>query len=185
MKSIATSQRRPCCRADGGAWMRRARIGNSHPLDNLRLLCSPATGPGHPLFDPGGGPRLAAPCAEALRVLACSELRPLRPAIAGLLGDLAIWHGTPEVRALRDEKSRQRQQAARNKLVRCCMHTRSARCCSAKGDAAIFARRSPSGQFAGFFFERGAPRPFFAAGALPGMSSNIDAIGTPRIWQIS
>jgi len=38
---------------------------------------------------------------------------------------------------------------------------------------------------AGFFFGRGAVRLFFFdVGALRGMSSNIDATGTPNIWQI-
>jgi hypothetical protein len=44
----------------------------------------------------------------------------------------------------------------------------------------------PPGQPGGFFFGREAVLPFFFdVDALRGMSSNIDAIGTPNTWQIS
>jgi hypothetical protein len=48
------------------------------------------------------------------------------------------------------------------------------------------ANRGPPVHAGGFFFGREAVRPFFFdVGALRGMSSNIDAIGTSRTWQIS
>jgi hypothetical protein len=54
------------------------------------------------------------------------------------------------------------------------------------GKLALRHHAAVGGQPGGFFFERRAVRPFFfGAGALRGMSSNIDAIGTPRTWQIS
>jgi hypothetical protein len=53
-----------------------------------------------------------------------------------------------------------------------------------KADEAITTK--PPGQPGGFFFEREALLSFFfGVGALRGMSSNIDAIGTSRTRQIS
>jgi hypothetical protein len=54
------------------------------------------------------------------------------------------------------------------------------------GRLALRHQAATGGQPDGFFCERGAVGPFFfGAGAMRGMSSNIDAIGTPNIWQIS
>jgi hypothetical protein len=54
------------------------------------------------------------------------------------------------------------------------------------GRLALRHQAATGGQADGFFCERGSVGPFFfGAGALRGMSSNIDAIGTPNIWQIS
>jgi hypothetical protein len=151
---------------------------------------------GHPLFDPGGGlglPRLAQKPFALAHALSSGRFRPhgrLRQDDLLTTGvfDLAIWHGTLRGPCTTPSKylaSGSGQQ--RNKLVSRWgprpigeMLQRGRRCCSLRQE------EEPSGQFGGFFFECAAARPFFfGAAALRGMSSNIDAIGTPRIWQIS
>jgi hypothetical protein len=81
-------------RADGGAWMRCARIGNSHgqPALARRLLARR----GHPLFDPGGGlglPRLAQKPFALAHALSSGRFRPQSLGVFGYLrfGDL-VWH---------------------------------------------------------------------------------------------